>query len=234
MDAITNSILEAAAQLLQAEGQNSLTTRRVAAAAGTQAPTIYRLFGDKEGLLTAVSQHVLANYLASKSEASTVEGESADSDPVSDLTAAFFLHVDFGVANPHVFALMTSLGGESTVDAVGREVLRARVRRVAAAGKLRVSEERAVQMISAAGNGAILITLGTPVARRDLDLARAMFDAVADAILIPPEHRSGEENSGAISAAVSLAAVLPELKSLTSAERGLMNEWLGRSIAELS
>ena len=95
-----------------------------------------------------------------------------------------------------------------------------------------------MQMISAAGNGAILITLGTPVARRDLDLARAMFDAVADAILIPPEHRSGEENSGAISAAisaaVSLAAVLPELKSLTSAERGLMNEWLGRSIAELS
>ncbi|WP_338419811.1 TetR family transcriptional regulator [Streptomyces klenkii] len=36
-----------------------MTTRAVAAAAGVQAPAIYRLFGDKDGLLEAVAEQRL-------------------------------------------------------------------------------------------------------------------------------------------------------------------------------
>jgi AcrR family transcriptional regulator len=36
-------------------GRRAVTTRAVAAGAGVQAPTIYRLFGDKDGLLDALA-----------------------------------------------------------------------------------------------------------------------------------------------------------------------------------
>ena len=59
-------IIEAAADLLAHEGREALTTRAVAAAAGVQPPTIYRLFGDKDGLLDAVIEHGYATFLAAK------------------------------------------------------------------------------------------------------------------------------------------------------------------------
>ena len=52
--------MEVAARLLREQGAAAVTTRAVAMAAGVQAPTIYRLFGDKDGLLDAVAEYVLA------------------------------------------------------------------------------------------------------------------------------------------------------------------------------
>jgi len=56
--------VEVAAKLLATQGLDAVTTRSVALAAGVQAPTIYRIFGDKNGLLDAVVQHGWATYLA--------------------------------------------------------------------------------------------------------------------------------------------------------------------------
>ena len=50
-------IVACAAELLTRGGREALTTRAVASAAEVQQPTIYRLFGDKEGLLEAVAEH---------------------------------------------------------------------------------------------------------------------------------------------------------------------------------
>ena len=52
-------MLRAAADLLQTGGIEAVSTRAVAAAAGVQPPTIYRQFGDKDGLLDAVAGFVL-------------------------------------------------------------------------------------------------------------------------------------------------------------------------------
>jgi AcrR family transcriptional regulator len=95
-------IVEAAARLLGEDGPDAVTTRRVAEHAGVQAPAIYRLFGDKDGLLDAVAEHVLATYVAAK--ASVVESAAADGvDPLEDLRAGWQQQVDFGLANPAVF-----------------------------------------------------------------------------------------------------------------------------------
>ena len=59
-------IVEAAAQLLATGGREAVSTRAVSAAAGVQAPTIYRLFGDKQGLLDAVASRGFADYLRTK------------------------------------------------------------------------------------------------------------------------------------------------------------------------
>src|SRR3954452_18482594 len=91
-------IVTAAAALLADGGRDAVTTRAVAAAAGVQAPTIYRLFGDKTGLLDAVAEHGFQAYLGGKA--------APDGDPVECLRAGWDLHVGFGLANPGLYALM--------------------------------------------------------------------------------------------------------------------------------
>src|ERR1700684_2752176 len=140
-------IIDAAAWLLREHGPAAVTTRRVAEQAGVQPPAIYRLFGDKDGLLEAVAEHVMTEYASSK--AAIVEAASSDNvDPLDDLRAGWQSQIDFGVSNPALFRLLSdptrvarSPGAQS-----GKRVLEARVHRLAAAGRLRVSEPRAVGM----------------------------------------------------------------------------------------
>jgi AcrR family transcriptional regulator len=224
-DDVRSGIVEAAARVLREEGVRAVTTRGVAQAAGVQAPTIYRLFGDKDGLLDAVAEHVMTTYVAAKA---TTAGAG---DPVADLRAGWRTHVDFGLANPDLFTLLHSparAGSPATV--AGIAVLRARVRRLAAAGLLRVDEERAVLMIHAAGTGAVLALLGTPAPDRDLGVADAMFDALAAQILAPAPATPGTDVRAV---AVTFGAVLDELPGLTDAERALMGEWVGRALMEM-
>src|SRR4051812_32906280 len=145
------NLIEVAAQLLASGGPEAVTTRSVALAAGVQAPTIYRLFGDKNGLLDAVVEHGLANYVDQKHL-------DPAADPVESLRAGWDLHVGFGLANPALFRLMhTALGtpdGQAAAER-GTRVLRERIRRVAAAGRLRVSERRAEELVRAAGTGVV-------------------------------------------------------------------------------
>lgn len=216
------NIVECAAQLLREQGVSAVTTRAVAQAAGMQAPTIYRFFDDKDALLDAVAEHVFATYVAGK----TLVEESGD--PVADLRSGWETHIGFGLANPALFGLLSdpNRGARSPAAAAGLEVLRARVHRVAAIGRLRVPERRAVELIHAAGTGAVLTLLSTPPQHRDLDLANAMYEAVMRSILtdvppLPVDHTTA--------AAVAFRAVAPTLPTLTDAERALLSEWLDRA-----
>ncbi|MEK8105248.1 TetR/AcrR family transcriptional regulator [Micromonospora sp. M12] len=95
-DDVRAGIVSAAAHLLREKGASAVTTRAVAQAAGVQAPTIYRLFGDKDGLIDAVAEHVMATYVDSKS----VAAEASENDPLADLRSGWRAHVEFGLANP--------------------------------------------------------------------------------------------------------------------------------------
>lgn len=229
-DRARDAIIGSAAQLLRERGTAGLTTRGVAQAAGVQAPTIYRLFGDKDGLIEAVAEHVMATYVAAKT-ADASAPTTAD-DPVAALRAGWRMHVDFGLANPQLYELLNAPGRRerSPATAAGIEVLRARVRHLAAAGLLRVGEERAVMMIHAAGSGAVLALLHAPADERDLGLADALFEAVASQILVAPEARA---DSSVAASVITLKAVLPDLAALTAAEKALMAEWLTRAQAQL-
>jgi AcrR family transcriptional regulator len=216
------NIVECAAQLLREQGASAVTTRAVAQAAGMQAPTIYRFFEDKDALLDAVAEHVFATYVAGK----TLAEDSGD--PVAGLRAGWDTHIGFGLANAALFGLLTdpSRGARSPAAAAGLDVLRARVHRVAAIGRLRVPERRAVELIHAAGTGAVLTLLSTPPEHRDLDLAEAMYEAVMRSILTDVPTLPADS---AAAAAVAFRAVAPELTVLTDAERALLSEWLDRA-----
>ncbi|GAB3865928.1 TetR/AcrR family transcriptional regulator [Dactylosporangium cerinum] len=236
MTTTREKIVEAAAALLDEGGREAISTRAVSAAAGVQAPTIYRIFGDKQGLLDAVASHGFVSYL---------EGKTAlehTADPVEDLRRGWDLHVAFGLTHPAVYTLIYGEprpGVESPAARAAADVLAGQVRRIATAGRLRVGEERAAQLIHAAGCGMTLTLISLPPSRRDPALSVLARESVIAAVTVP--HRAGGaagDGGGAVDgvgggdglagAAGLLRASLPEGAALSAAERGLLDEWLVR------
>ncbi|WP_129842931.1 TetR/AcrR family transcriptional regulator [Streptomyces sp. RFCAC02] len=214
-------VIEAAIDLLTRGGRDAVTTRAVADAAGLQAPAIYRLFGDKDGLLDAVAEHGFHAFLATK---------RVDPDPpdlIEDLRAGWDTAAEFGLANPALFTLMYTEPGRSAsaAFATGMEILRGRIRRLAVAGLLRVGEELAAQIIHASTRGAVLTWLSLPEDRRDPALLTAAREAMVTAVTT---RRPAVDESGPAGAARALRAALPAQTVLSDAEQRLLGEWLDR------
>lgn len=222
-------IVRAAAGLLAEGGREAVSTRAVAAAAGVQAPTIYRQFGDMRGLLDEVASFGFSVYLRDKTTRERAE------DPVEDLRRGWDLHVGFGLANPAFYTLMYGdprPGAEPTAALEAAEILRGLVGRVAEAGRLRVGEERAARMIHAAGSGVTLTLIGAEPANRDPALSEATREAILAAVTTDaaPETATGQYgHDRAASRAVALKAVLHEASAgFTPSESALLSEWLDR------
>lgn len=215
-------ILKAAAALLAAEGRDGLSTRAVSAAAGVQPPALYRLFGDKDGLLDAVAAYGFDEYLAGK------RALGSTGDPVEDLRRGWDLHVEFGLSRPEFYVLMYGDARPGRTSPAAREaegLLRAIVERVAAAGRLRVGVERAARLTHAAGMGVVLTLIATPVAERDPELSATARETVLGRILTDTAEPAG---SALPERAIALRAGLDGAAVLTGAERALLGEWLDR------
>lgn len=231
-------IVRATAGLLAEGGREAVSTRAIGAAAGVQAPTIYRLFGDLRGLLDEVMSYGFASYL----EAKTSRAPAAD--PVEDLRRGWDLHVGFGVANPALYALIygdPKPGGTSTAATRAAEILDGLVHRVAIAGRLRVDAQRAARIIHSAGCGVTLTLIATAPEDRDPLVSEITREAVLAAVTIddPPggpaggaaftPGETGRRAESVVTAAAALQAALQdEPAPLTAAERGLLVDWLGR------
>jgi AcrR family transcriptional regulator len=218
-------VIEAAADLLAREGRDAVTTRAVAAAAGLQPPAIYRLFGDKDGLLDAVTEHGFATFLATK------HVDPDPQDPIEDLRAGWDLAVEFGLANPALYTLMYSqpTGATSAAFKAGMEILMGRIRRLAAGGWLRVDEELAATLIHATARGAVLTWLSLPEDRRNPALLTTLRESMVAAVT---NRESAVQDAGPAGAARALRAALPEQTVLSSAEQHLLREWLDRLASE--
>lgn len=215
-------IAEVAAEVLARDGRDAVSTRAVAAAAGTQVPTIYRLFGDKAGLLAAVAEQGYAAYLAAKPR------PLAAADPVAELRAGWDLHIEFGLANPGLFALMY---GDPQPDRPSHaaltafDLLRGRIQTIAASGRLRIDARLAADMVHATACGTVMTLLATPVNQRNPALSSTTFDVVVTAITTDPTALPAP---GPVPAANTLRAHLPDLVALTDGERHVLQEWLTR------
>ncbi|MGW1894691.1 TetR/AcrR family transcriptional regulator [Streptomyces sp. NPDC002004] len=220
-------ILVAAAELLAEGGSDAVSTRAVAQSAGVQAPTLYRLFGDKQGLLDAVTAYGFERYLESKQTAGT------SGDPVVDLRRGWDLHIEFGLTHPSFYVLMYGAVRPGERPAAGEEAHRmliAMLERVARSGRLRLPVDEAAAMIQAASVGVVLTLVATPVESRDTGLANRTRDVVLSAVTTDGVP---EATDGAVAAnALALSARLPELsEAFTPAEAALLREWLRRLAA---
>ncbi|MGW5721176.1 TetR/AcrR family transcriptional regulator [Amycolatopsis sp. NPDC003865] len=215
-------ILEAAAALLVAEGRDGLSTRAVSAAAGVQPPALYRLFGDKDGLLDAVAAYGFDEYLTSK------RALGSTGDAVEDLRRGWDLHIEFGLSRPEFYVLMYGDARPGRTSPAAREaeaMLRSIIERVAAAGRLRVSVDRAARLVHATGMGVVLSLIATPEEERDAELSQTARETVLTRILTGTQEQAGSDLP---ERATALRAGLEGAAALTEAERVLMAEWLDR------
>ncbi|WP_428965499.1 TetR/AcrR family transcriptional regulator [Micromonospora fluostatini] len=218
-------IVRAAATLLAEGGREAVTTRAVGRAAGVQAPTIYRQFGDMPGLLDAAVSYRLAAYLHAES-AGDLTG-----DPVDDLRRGWDVQVGFGLAEPACHALMYGDPTRTpTAARVAADILHQLVHRVAEAGRLRAGVAEATGMLHAAAGGVTLALIRAAPDRRDPALSTRTREALlASLVTDSVAARAVSAAADPVRHAIALRTALPHLPGdLTPAERALLTEWLDR------
>jgi AcrR family transcriptional regulator len=223
-----NRILEATAELLSRSADGEISTRAICAAAGTSAPTLYRLFGDKQGLLTAAVDFGYRKYTA---------GHSAvwqSADPVDDLYALWDSQIRFAQQRPQYFRLIWSAPFDPPTEAAreAHGALEHVLDRCESAEKLRTPPLPAAEMIMAANTGVGLSLALRPALFPDPSVSTRVRDAVFTAVLheLPTEIadlvQPGPQQEAIASTAAQLKRRPPA--ELTSTENALLLEWLGR------
>jgi len=174
-------ILDAAAALLEAQGPEGLTTRRVCEAAGIKSPTLYHHFGDKDGLEQALIRRGLGEFMRRKQQA------SGSADPLDQLRAGWDAVLDFALKRPALHALLSQhVRAQPALIADAYALMHARVQRLIDMGRLQGSVDAAARAIWAASQGALsLVQLGA--SRKDIQAASSLlFEAVITRLSQPP------------------------------------------------
>ncbi len=218
-------ILNRAADLLAASADGDISTRAVCEAAGIGQPVLYRLFGDKDGLLAAVADRVWGDYLESKRAA------VSSADVLADLRDGWDKHTAFALAHPHayrlVFASSLSARSEAWEEAMG--LLRGVLDRVAGQGLLRQSVDEVAHIVMAANSGIALALLLHPAQYPDPALSVSVRDATFRAILVDDGDAEARDAADARrAAAATLQAEAGDLDLFTAGEFVLLREWLTR------
>jgi len=97
---LRNRILDVALDTLVTQGVAAMTTRRIAALAGTSPPAIYELFGHKAGLVRELFYEGFRRLL------SAFEQRQTNDDPIADLIETILTFRDFANSNPRLFSVM--------------------------------------------------------------------------------------------------------------------------------
>ncbi|MFE6666439.1 TetR/AcrR family transcriptional regulator [Streptomyces sp. NPDC057697] len=207
-------ILDVAARLVAESPDGDISTRAVCEAAQVGAPALYRHFGDKEGLLSAVVDHGFDAYLATKRE----RGGSAD--PVEDLRRGWDGHVEFALRNPNLYRLMNSPAMRTPPASAleSHRILTGDLERAAAAGKLRLAPGPAARMVMSANVGVALMLVARPATFSDDGMSHRVRDAVHAAVLTPEAFGAspgeaaadGPRGPGPAESGPSVAATGPE------------------------
>ncbi|MCS5717197.1 TetR/AcrR family transcriptional regulator [Herbiconiux sp. CPCC 205763] len=218
-------IIEVTAALLAQSPTGDVSTRAVCEAAGVQQPALYRLFGDKDGLLAATVDHVWEQYLAMKRAA------ERSADPLDDLRAGWDSHTAFALAHPNAYRLLfaTTLTTRPESADEAMRLLREVLDRLAADGRLRVVSTTAAQMVMAANTGVALALVLQPSLYPDAGLSALVRDATHRAILRDVDavdHASDARTAAANTLTSGLGELVPA--TFSPAEAGLLGEWLAR------
>lgn len=215
---VRERILRSVLELLAEGGVEAVSTRAVTARAGVQAPALYRQFGDKDGLLEAAAERALSDWVSGKST------RDVPDDPVDALRVGWDDAVRFGLDHPDAYRIAYARAARGPAVDRGHDLLRAKIERVARAGRLTVTPERAGALLQAAGRGVVLTLLDTPPGQRDPGLAGLAREAVIAAITTDVPVRE----PGLPATATALRTMLADSAVLEPAERQLMDVWLAR------
>lgn len=217
-------MVKAAESLLRASPEHDLSTRAVCEAAEVGAPVLYRLFGDKNGLIAAVVDNAFARYLKQK------RALPPSDDPVDDLYTTWDIHVAFALANPTVYriAYAPSLAVVPAGVEDARQLLLEKFVRCAEAGRLNTTPDEAAQVMMSACVGVNLCLLSQPDTFNDPKLSARVRDATLSALLVDPHLPTVDQQSAMLkTVALQCAALIRATPTtLTAAEVTLLLQWL--------
>ena len=189
---VRRRLLEAAALLLDEEGPDSLTARRLAKEAHTSTMAVYTHFGGMQSLVREIVVEGFRRF------AEHVTDQSQTDDPVADLAEMAFAYRENALENPHLYSVMfgaTSLGGyrlapeEREVGRYTFTVLADAVERAMDAGRLRRTDPGAVaEQLWSAMHGFVMLELAGlhPVSKNPPeDVLRPMMNALLAGLSVP-------------------------------------------------
>ncbi|WP_433519083.1 TetR/AcrR family transcriptional regulator [Nonomuraea sp. CA-143628] len=223
-DPLRTAMIEAAERQLATSSDNEIATRAVCEAVGVSQPVLYRIFGDKRGLLDALADHGYERYVTLKA------AQEQTADPVADLRAGWDGHMAFARENPALYQLMFTPRPWSHSTARDRvfDLLVATLVRCAATGALKVEPRTAAQLILSANIGNALNHIAGPALFDDPALSHRMRDAVFSYVLT--ETIAQEDADPLRTTALRLHAQLGlgGTDALEPAEVALLLRWLER------
>jgi AcrR family transcriptional regulator len=221
---LKTAMIVAAEQQLVASTDNDIATRAVCEAVGVTQPVLYRLFGDKRGLLDALADQGFERYANLKA------AQARTDDPVADLKAGWDGHMDFARRNPALYQLMFAPRPRSHSTARRRvfDLLEAALVRCSAIGALRVDPRLAAQLILPANIGLALALIAQPELFDHAGLSHHMRDAVFNAVLTEPAetHHTDPVYAAALQLRSQLA--VSGADALEPVESALLDRWLQR------
>lgn len=224
-------LVEAAAELVSASPHQEVPIRAICERAGVQLPTLYHYFGSKDGLMDALVSFAFERYLNAKSDQPQL------ADPIEVLRRGWDNHVEFGLKNPQLYALMYGRahpGGRPSAAHEVERLLLLRAREAFAAGRLKVPAELAAAQILSTNIGVTLSLITEAEEVPDLRVSESVRDLLLAAISMPGEaafdrpdavHRAViAQSASALNAAIELRP-LTELP-LHPSETALLRRWL--------
>ena len=169
------ALLDAAGVLLLSEGADGMTTRRLAAMAGTTTQAIYTEFGGKEGIARAMYREGFARLEAH------MRAVAETPDPFFDLLQQGRVYREAALDSPHFYDVMfghpipqfTPDADDLEVSRIAHDLLSAAVERVIATGALAADAvaDDVAQWLWAVAHGVVSLELNGA-----LDLDAATYD----------------------------------------------------------
>ena len=157
------ALLDAAGAVLLAEGADGLTTRRLAAMAGTTTQAIYTQFGGKEGIARAMYREGFARLEA------RIRAVPETADPFFDLLQQGRVYRDAALDSPHFYDVMFGSpipqfepdADDLEVSRIAHDLLTGVVERVIATGALKPEVQAAAvaQWLWVVAHGAVSLEL---------------------------------------------------------------------------
>jgi len=189
---VRRSILDSAAALLDEEGAEGFTIRRLALRSGCTPPVIYQHFGDKNGLLDAVLDQAFARLLE------RLDALPASADARAGVRDQFLEMLRFGLENPTHFRLMSAPRPDSAPPVPSAETARERLE--ASIGALVASGRTVTDDLDMLGQALWALLHGLtalPALRPDVEWRDGLADVAFEALLRglsaePPAPGGGE------------------------------------------
>ncbi|MGP2493770.1 TetR/AcrR family transcriptional regulator [Mesorhizobium sp. PUT5] len=163
--AMRSELIAAAHKLVQEEGYEGLTIRKLAKRVGYAPMSVYSYFADKQDILLALAQDAFET-LARRIE------ENRSDDPLEALKAVMVEYAAFGLGNPNEYRIVFMTEkvrpqtgktfAEMTEGNPAMKVLVARVEACVATGKLRGDPRAIATMLWAVGHGTISLLITFP------------------------------------------------------------------------